>query len=732
MRPIALSPAALSLAAMSPTATSRRLVLRTLVAAFSLRPALPGLAVPPPAGSVMLLLPMVQQRLLLAECSAAITTSNVSWPALRVLFTGPQFTDPRRAEAVGSMFRNAASEYEASLLYSKELSADDRKLCFPRSDAECIRLQTDSDRLYRTLLVNDALSALQAVEEELGYLSKCEGGYRLEAGARCPAADDREEITRLLGVAELAVDAYLDVVPASDVRAAVSTVARTSPRWQIVPIDSETAEGRGDGSAAPRTPSPTMQLAASSDSDSPDYARRSSVATGTLVRFALPALAAWLVSPLMSLIDTAVVGRYTDPTALAALGPATMVGDSMSYLCSFLSVATTNLIATALASGGGADEPTSSVTSSASTRETLVATYGTAARLAVLLGAMSTLAQLAFGRAILTRYTAARSAACVAPAFEYVRVRAFGAPLSLLARVSTATCIAAKDSLTPLYAVGASGLLNLILDVVLVSMLHCGIGGAAWATVVSEAVCAAIVIRAVRSKLQPGRLEPSTMGDARSRRPPLLPSRAAVNEYAAFAPPLLLTLAGKIATYSALAHVATTVSVASTAAHRVLMCVYWFTWPFAEVISQVGQAFLPGASSESRGPLMRKLVSGGMLVGLACAAGSAGVLAVLPSLFSTDAAVVATIRSLVPLVAMCIATLAAMCSMEGALLASRQLDFLSTFYAANALAMVAAFALVERAGFGLRGAWSCMLAFQCFRLAAFGTQLWRGHRREPM
>ena len=52
----------------------------------------------------------------------------------------------------------------------------------------------------------------------------------------------------------------------------------------------------------------------------------------------------------MSLVDTAVVGRSASSLELAALGPATMVGDSLSYLFSFLSVATTNLIATSLAS----------------------------------------------------------------------------------------------------------------------------------------------------------------------------------------------------------------------------------------------------------------------------------------------------------------------------------------------------------------------------------------------
>ena len=204
-------------------------------------------------------------------------------------------------------------------------------------------------------------------------------------------------------------------------------------------------------------------------------------------------------------------------------------------------------------------------------------------------------------------------------------------------------------------------------------------------------------------------------------RRPLLPSRSDVAAYAAFAKPLLLTLAGKIATYSALAHFATTVSVASTAAHRVVMGVYWFTWPFAEVFSQVGQAFLPG--SRQLWPLLRRLLVGGTILGLGCALGSGGVLVVAPHLFTCDADVVAIIRSLVLLVAPCIATLAPMCAMEGALLATRRLGFLSTFYTANAMAIVAAFAAVELLGLGLHAAWGCMLGFQLARLSMFAWQL---------
>ena len=121
---------------------------------------------------------------------------------------------------------------------------------------------------------------------------------------------------------------------------------------------------------------------------------------------------------------------------------------------------------------------------------------------------------------------------------------------------------------------------------------------------------------------------------------------------------------------------------------------------------------------------MRKVAIGGGMVGVGSAAASAAVLMYAPVLFTADAAVIAIIRSLVPFVAPCIGTLALMCAMEGVLLARRRLSFLSAFYTTNAVAMVAAFQIVEHMGLGLHAAWGCMLAFQLVRLAVFGRELW--------
>ena len=83
-----------------------------------------------------------------------------------------------------------------------------------------------------------------------------------------------------------------------------------------------------------------------------------------MLGFAVPALGIYLTNPLLSNMDNAFVGRTVGTAGLAALSPATICTDQMLYLFSFLSRATTSLVARAYAlrsnnnhpSGGGNDE----------------------------------------------------------------------------------------------------------------------------------------------------------------------------------------------------------------------------------------------------------------------------------------------------------------------------------------------------------------------------------------
>ena len=67
-----------------------------------------------------------------------------------------------------------------------------------------------------------------------------------------------------------------------------------------------------------------------------------------IAAFAWPATGLWLCGPLMSLIDTMVIGQRIS-LELAALGPGTVICDYLSYVLMFLSIATSSMVATSLA-----------------------------------------------------------------------------------------------------------------------------------------------------------------------------------------------------------------------------------------------------------------------------------------------------------------------------------------------------------------------------------------------
>jgi Na+-driven multidrug efflux pump len=134
----------------------------------------------------------------------------------------------------------------------------------------------------------------------------------------------------------------------------------------------------------------------------------------SLALFAGPALALWVTGPLMSLIDSSAVGLSGSVQALAALGPATTFVDGASYLFAFISVATTNCLATAAAKGD--DEEARLV-------------VATAIRCALRCGLGVMALMLAAAPQMMGLYVGGASgAAVVVPASRYIRIRALSMP----------------------------------------------------------------------------------------------------------------------------------------------------------------------------------------------------------------------------------------------------------------------------------------------------------------
>ena len=198
----------------------------------------------------------------------------------------------------------------------------------------------------------------------------------------------------------------------------------------------------------------------------------------------------WLSEPVLSLIDSSIVGR-SSPLALAAMGPATMILDSAIYLCWFLGISTTNLLASTNPPPSNDNEPTKAH------RNIIRNALSTAS----LLGVVVTLLLRFQATPITAAITGSANAAIVPTAVTYVRLRSLAAPFAIVGQACQATCLTSGDVVTPALAVLAASLTNIVLDFTLcIKPFNYGIAGAAFATGVSNVVSTLVLLRAVHER----------------------------------------------------------------------------------------------------------------------------------------------------------------------------------------------------------------------------------------
>ena len=138
----------------------------------------------PPVGNVERLVPLLRCREIIAEqreaAASAAASASIDWRGVQLVLSRPPLTEARRGKAaavVGSGFGVAAAAYDESLRYLAEIDESDRTFCYVskavKVDAQCLQRLYTSDRTYRTLLRNEVLTQLQALEAEAAYQARC-------------------------------------------------------------------------------------------------------------------------------------------------------------------------------------------------------------------------------------------------------------------------------------------------------------------------------------------------------------------------------------------------------------------------------------------------------------------------------------------------------------------------------------------------------------------------------
>jgi MATE family multidrug resistance protein len=230
-------------------------------------------------------------------------------------------------------------------------------------------------------------------------------------------------------------------------------------------------------SSAPVIASPNMPPPANRVPAIPSYP--------ALIRFAVPVMLAAMATPLMGMVDTAVLGRLGDPAVIAAAG----IGGTMFtviYWCfAFLRFTTTALVSQAI---GRHDR-----------NEVLLA--GLRPMLAAVVGGIA-LWLLQWPIAWVGLRLLEPPAAVLPLAHAYFNVRIWSAPLTLLGYAQFAWLMGQGRARTVMLLQVALNALNAALASLFVLGFNGGITGAAKATVTSEA-CICLVTTALMLRMVP-------------------------------------------------------------------------------------------------------------------------------------------------------------------------------------------------------------------------------------
>ena len=341
-----------------------------------------------------------------------------------------------------------------------------------------------------------------------------------------------------------------------------------------------------------------------------------------LPRFALPVAATAILEQLFNASDVAVVGNFTGEArtaAVAAVGANSPIIGLIVNL--FIGIALGTNVVIAHAVGQGEKD----VVQKAVHTSVLVSVIG-----GILVALLGELAAAPLLRLLNVPDD-------VFPlALLYLRIYLAGMPVILLYNFEAAIFRSVGETKVPLLALASSGVLNVALNLFFVAVLHMTVNGVAIATVISNAVSAAILYRRLRRSQAQIRLEPKRLRiDAEVLKRILRIGLPAGIQSSVFA-------LSNIVIQSAINSLGTVVMAASSAAFNIEIITYDILNSFSQACTTfVGQNFGAGELRRCKKTLALCLIEGGVLL----AAGIALILCFgrsLLAIFNSDPAVVAT------------------------------------------------------------------------------------------
>jgi len=419
-----------------------------------------------------------------------------------------------------------------------------------------------------------------------------------------------------------------------------------------------------------------------------------------IAALAVPALGALIADPVLSLVDTAFIGRIGEDQ-LGALGVSAAIFGLAFFAFNFLEYATTSLLAGAIGAGDRTGAGRSSMTA------IIVAVIG---------GVGVSIALISLTGPILSLMGA--EGTLRGEAATYIRIRALAAPAVLLIRSAHGIYRGHQDTRSPLVVtLGINGI-NLVLDPILIFGVGWGVAGAAWATVAAQWVGAGwfAVLLLGRNR--------DRMGLAIGRIP-----LSAVRPFLVAGRDIVIRTASLLAVFTYATSVATRIDPPSStpvAAHQVTFQVWVFLALAVDSLAIAAQALIgrlrgSGELEETR-EVADRLAFLGLVVGLLLAGMVAAVAPWLPGWFTSDAEVAEAIRGVYWFLVAGLPLSALVFVWDGVFLGAGDFRFLAVAMLAVSVVGVGLLALVLPLGWGLPGIWWAIAGLMAGRIV---TLVWR-------
>ena len=372
---------------------------------------------------------------------------------------------------------------------------------------------------------------------------------------------------------------------------------------------------------------------------------------------ALPALMGLLADPILSMVDTAFVGRGAGGAIdLAALGVCTSIFHMAFTIFRASTIATTSLVG-----GAGTVEEKRQITK---------ISLGFA-------GVMGTLVLLVLrlgGKQILTSMGVSPTSPIYKSACSYLFTRCWAAPAVVGIVVAEGAFRGNGDNKTPLLAATIAAVFNLLLDPVLMFPLKMGIAGAAAATAISQLGAAALYIRRLlKQRLLPQTKENGTRIKVGEVVKSIIGANAA----------MLSKNFSMLVFYTAATTIATRIGATHVATHQVCLSLFWLVTMWLDSGGVSAQLLLSktigeGGNMEKIRSLIRYMLKFALVQGLAFSALVFGAGKFVPVVFTQDPTVARYVAECLPHLAIQ-QTLVSVCLvLEGLAVGGNQFRFMAS------------------------------------------------------